>query len=258
MNNWTNPYLWHRYTKRMTDKIERLHAAGHFSFSDAAQRGVHFAEGREGLAVDGNEILLTWLVDPLDGMIVDAKFQAFGHSALLIAAQAACELLVGKNYDQAKRLSAELIDKHVRDHVDEEAFPEETRPHLNLVIAAIEAACEQCLGLPLPATYATPLPREVSGEAGYPGWQELSKEEKIQVLEKVLDEEVRPYVEMDAGGVEILDLNEKSELLIAYQGACTSCFSSIGTTLNSIQQIIQTKIDSTIKVVPHLDDLKFL
>ena len=71
---------------------------------------------------------LYWLVDPDDGIIVDARFQAYGQSALIGAAEIACELSVGKNYDQARRIGAELIDKQVRDRPDEPAFPKETSP----------------------------------------------------------------------------------------------------------------------------------
>lgn len=232
----------------MIDKIENPRCFGRFS----DREGMRVVIGREGYIDDGNAILLFWLVDESDGMIVDARFQLFGQSALIAAAEVACELLVGKNYDQAKRISADLIDMRLRDHPDEPAFPEETWPHLNLVIDAIDDAVEQCLDIPLASNYVSPVPH-VEGEA-YPGWEELPLEKKIAVLEEVIEKEIRPYIELDAGGIEILKL-EGNELTIAYQGACTSCFSAIGATLSTIQQIIQNKVHPDLRVTPDMSGL---
>ena len=89
----------------------------------------------------------------------------------------------------------------------------------------------------------------------YPGWKELSKESKLQVIEELFSEEIRPYIELDEGGVRILDLVNECDVMIAYEGACTSCYSSIGTTLSSIQEILQTKLHPSLQVIPNLDEL---
>lgn len=248
-------FPWARYSKKMAAKIDRPRSAGYFTEEDASKRGMRFVAGREGFVEDGNAIALYWLVDPADGVIADAKFQVFGQSALIAAAEAACELLIGKNYDQARRISAELLDKQLRDKPDTPAFPDETLGHVNLVIDAIDDAVEKCLDIPLSVHYATPIPQDNARE-GYPGWLELPYEKKIAVIESVLDEEVRPYVELDAGGIQVEKLVEDKELVIAYQGACTSCFSAIGTTLSTIQQIIQTKVHPELVVVPNMEGLK--
>lgn len=242
------PFPWHLYSKKMIEKIENPRCFGRFT----KREGMRVVVGKEGYFEDGNAIWLYWLVDESDGMIVDARFQLFGQSALIAAAEACCELLVGKNYDQAKRISADLIDKQLRDHPDKCAFPEQTLPHLNLVIDAIDDGVEQCFDIPLASNYASPLP-EIEGEA-YPGWEELRDEQKITVLEEVIAKEVRPYIELDAGGIDIAKL-EGNELTIAYQGACTSCFSAVGATLSSIQQIIQSKVHPDLKVIPDMSGL---
>jgi len=191
--------------------------------------------------------------DPLPVLINGSKGRM--GQALIAAAEGACTLLIGKNYDQARRISADLIDKELRDHPDTPAFPPDTLPHVNLVLDAIDDAIEQCLDLPLPETYVSPVPA-IEGE-GYPGFETLSKEKQLAVIEQVLTDEVRPYIELDAGGIEVLDFSEEKELKIAYQGACTSCFSAIGATLSTIQQIIQAKIHPEITVVPDMETLTF-
>ena len=63
---------------------------------------MRLAHGQEGAIADGNLVHFYWLIDPDDGIIVDARFQVYGQSALIGAAETACELVVGKNYDQAR------------------------------------------------------------------------------------------------------------------------------------------------------------
>ena len=81
---------------------------------------------------------------------------------------------------------------------------------------------------------------------------ELTLKKKIAVIEQVLDQDIRPYIALDAGGVTVLNLLNDKELIIGYQGSCTSCYSSIGTTLSYIQQVIRAKVHPTIVVVPDI------
>lgn len=252
----TTQFPWNRYSKKLAGKIDKLRCAGYFTAEESAARDMRLVEATEGNIEDGNLVRLYWLVDKDDGIIVDAKFQAFGQSALLGAAEAACELLIGKNYDQAKRIGAALIDQQVRDKADIAAFPQETAPHLNLVLGAIESGSEQCVDIPLPKAYvAPPAPMEIGEvlEGGYPGWTELSLEQKISVIEEVLDRDVRPYIALDAGGVDVLNLVDNTNLIIAYKGSCTSCYSSVGTTLSYIQQVLRGKVHPSLVVIPDLN-----
>lgn len=248
-------FPWMRYSKKLSSKIEQPHSVGIFTEKESAARGMRLAIGEEGSIDDGNFVRLYWIVDPDDGVIVDSRFQVFGQSALIGAAEAACELLVGKNYDQARRISADLIDKSVRDKSDQPAFPREAYPHLNLVLEAIQNASEKCDGLPFADTYVAPPAPMMMGDAeegGYPGWDELSLEQKKIVIEQVLDRDIRPYIALDAGGVEVLELKPNYELIIAYQGSCTSCMSSVGATLSYIQQTLRNKVSKEITVIPNL------
>ena len=81
---------------------------------------------------------------------------------------------------------------------------------------------------------------------------ELSLKKKIAVIEEVMDRDIRPYIALDGGGVTVLNLIGDKELSIAYQGSCTSCYSSIGTTLSYIQQVLRAKVHPDIVVVPEM------
>lgn len=248
-------FPWYRYSKKLRDKIYNPRSVGFFTEETSKERGVRLAKGSAGSLKEGNFVKFYWLVDPEDGTIIDSKFQAYGQSALIGAAEAGCEAVISKNYDQAMRLSTDLIDRQVRDKQDVEAFPKEAFPHLNLILEAIESTAQLCTDIPLPTSYvSSPVPNFEGMEGTpYPGWDELPLKQKISVIEAVLDQDVRPYIALDAGGVEILNLLNDRQLIITYQGTCTSCYSAIGTTLSYIQQILRTKVHPEITVIPDLD-----
>lgn len=252
------PFMWARYSKKLAAKIENPKFSGFFSHEEAKARNLRLVIGRAGSRIEGNAATFYWLVDESDGVIVDVKFQVFGSSALIGAAESGGELLIQKNYDQAKRISAELLDRQLRDRGSEEAFPPETAPYLNLVLEAIEAAVEQCVDIPVAETYmAPPLFSEMEGQEGWPGWKELSKEQKLAVIEEIINKEIRPYIELDAGGIQIVNFIDEKELIIAYQGSCTSCYSATGATLTAIQQVLRSRVDPEIIVTPDLGSLDF-
>ena len=252
-------YPWARYSKKLSARIERPMHSGFYSTESAKERGMRLAEGKAGGLEEGNLICLYLLVDESDGVIADAKFQVYGQSALIGAADAVCELLIRKNYDQARRSSSDFIDKHLRDRKEVSAFPEETYAHINLVLGAIDEAADQCMDIPLSDAYVAPPMTDSdinSGEARvYPGWDTLNPKQQISVIEEVIANDIRPYIELDAGGVEVLNFLNNRELIIAYKGSCTSCHSATGATLSAIQQILRMKVHPEIIVTP---DISFL
>ncbi len=249
-----HPFPWVNYSKKLRSKIDNPRNGGFFSAEESAERGVRLVEGVDGSAEDGNVVHFYWLVDLADGIIVDAKFQVFGQTALIGAAEIACEMLVGKNYDQAKRITADLIDKQVRERGDEPAFPAETFPHLNLVLSAVGDAADHCEDIPVASSYvAPPMPNQggMFEGNGYPGWEGLPHPQKLAVIEQALDQEIRPYIALDAGGLEVVSLDEW-QLLVRYHGACTTCYSSVGATLSAIQQMLRAKVHAQIEVIPEM------
>lgn len=242
-------------SQKLIRAIMHPHNLGIFTEQQSTERGMRLAVGVEGSIEQSNWVQISLLVDREDGGIVDAKFCAYGHSALIGAAEIACDLLIGKNYDQAGRISADLIDQSARDRSDHPAFAEVYYPHLNCVTSAIELACEECLDLPLPNSYvAPPAPSEIGEirEGGYPGWDAMDSEKRMALIRQVLEQEVVPYIALDGGGVELIELNQEHQVIIAYKGACTSCYSSVGATLSYIQQVIQARVHPSLIVVPQL------
>ncbi len=234
--------------KKIREKIDRPLFVGYFLLKDATARNMRLVTGREGM------LCFYWLVDEADGIIADAKFQAFGPPALVGIGEIVSEMVLRKNYDQASRISADLIDQHVRDKKELPAFSKEAFTYLNQAISAIDRAVQQCLDIPYAANHdETPIEYDF-GEipGGIPGWEEMPTEQKRKIIEEVLEKEIRPYVELDAGGVKMIAFNEEKEVVIAYEGSCTTCHSSTGSTLTAIQKILRARVHPSLFVTPSL------
>jgi NifU-like protein len=80
-------------------------------------------------------------------------------------------------------------------------------------------------------------------------WEKLSHEEKIEAIEKVLEEEVRPFVARDGGGVRLVELRDQDQVVIAYEGACRGCFAATTSTLAVIQEVLRERLSSKIVVI---------
>lgn len=251
-------HFWMQYSKRLAQKIEKPLHVGVFSLLEAQAKGMRLVIGEQGNYQIGQWAQIYLLVDESDGIIADAKFQAFGPSCLIGALEAACEILMRKNTDQAAHVSADLIDMQMRDKSQALAFPESAFSYINLVIDVIEDAMQSCKDIVLPDNYMpTPLASQLRDQQEYPGWKELKHEQKIAVLETVIANDIRPYIELDAGGIEIKELTVDDQVIIAYQGACTSCYSATGATLQAIEGILQTKVYSGLSVRPDLSLLNY-
>ena len=248
-------FPWELYSKKLSLRIESPFSAGAFSEKEAREKGLFLATGESGEIALGNAVQLFWLVDPEDGIIADARFLAYGDSALIGACEIISELVVGKNYLQASDLSVEDVDKHVRDTPEKEAFPRETWGHITLGLEALVETASVCQHIPLPIPPVIPFSSTTSRdikEGGWPGWEILSSEEQKKIIEQVLDKEVRPFVARDSGGVDLIDLVEGKQVLIAYTGACLTCFSANGATLSYIQHVLRSHVHPDLIVIPQV------
>jgi NifU-like protein len=234
------------WTKKIREKIDRPRHAGFFTVAQAEEKQMRLVTGKEGM------LCFYWLVDEADGIIADAKFQAFGPPALIAIGEIVSELVLRKNYDQASRLSGDLIDQHVRDHKDKPAFSQDCYAFLNQAISAIDRAVHQCLDIPFAVSFdTTPIEHDFGEIAGgIPGWDQFPTEQKRKIIEEVVEKEIRPYIELDAGGVRIVSFENDRDLTIAYEGSCTSCHSSTGSTLTAIQKILTSRVHPSLTVIP--------
>ncbi|MBF5050537.1 hypothetical protein CLAVI_000147 [Candidatus Clavichlamydia salmonicola] len=245
---------WHRYSKKMIRRILSPISPGFFSENESSQRDMRCVIGFQGDKIIGNQIVFYLLVDETDGMIVDARFTVFGHSSLIASADALCELVIGKNYQEASRLSINDIDKHLSDKTSTSAFPFDTQSYLNFSLDALAEALDNCSDLPV-RNFSSPFPSmmEEVDERLCNDWPKRSEADKIIMINMVLDNHIRPYVSMDGGDVTVISLNN-DEVTIAYGGNCTGCFSAMGSTLSAIQNVLNKFLSPEISVKVDVDN----
>lgn len=78
-------------------------------------------------------------------------------------------------------------------------------------------------------------------------FKELTIVEKIKQIEKVLEEEVRPKLNMDGGSVELVDL-DGNKVKVRLLGMCSGCLNATATIKNLIEKTLQEKVDSSLTV----------
>jgi Fe-S cluster biogenesis protein NfuA len=64
-------------------------------------------------------------------------------------------------------------------------------------------------------------------------------QQRLETINMLLEEEVRPYLQNDGGDLHVLGL-EGNKLSVHYQGACGTCPSSISGTLRGIQNMLRS------------------
>ena len=77
--------------------------------------------------------------------------------------------------------------------------------------------------------------------------------QKHKVLERILDEKVRPNLLRDGGNLEVVDMKEQeetTEVYVQYLGACKGCPSAQTGTQAFIEEILHDELDERIRVIP--------
>jgi NifU-like protein len=239
------------YSKKVAHKILYATGYGRFSEEEATMRAAHLIAATQGSLEEGNYAALYFLADKEEGYILDAKYEVYGKSALIAALETLTELVTHKYYDVAGRITIALIEKELMDKNGKEPFPPSTFTTVNLVIDLLDTIVEKCQYIPLAHRYETPRPQQIEQvEGGYPGFLNLPIKAQMDLIEEVLKGEIRPYIELDGGDVELLNFLNNKEVVIAYKGNCTSCFSATGATLSYIQQTLCAKLHPDLVVVP--------
>ncbi len=75
----------------------------------------------------------------------------------------------------------------------------------------------------------------------------LTPVQKIALIQKTLDEEIRPILMADGGDVELYDV-EGDTVRVVLQGACGSCSSSLATLKNAIEAKLRERISPNVTV----------
>ena len=78
-------------------------------------------------------------------------------------------------------------------------------------------------------------------------YNEMTLVEKIKTIESVLEEDIRPKLNLDGGSVELVDLDGKI-VKVRLVGMCSGCAGAQGTLKNFIEKVIQEKVSPDLSV----------
>lgn len=250
------PPLWNRYSQRFIHSILHPQNIGFFHDNTHSHQEMRVVTGSSGDILEGNRVLFSWIVNSTNGVIVDAKFQAYGETALIGASDIACDLILHKNYARAKNLNVDLIKDLL--YETQEPLPKlnELTLYLNLIVDAIEVASTKCLDIPLVEFSSPSLELEEMEGEEHPDWPHLSFNERFTLIQELIREEIQPYIALDGGAIELLAFNNDRDVVIAYHGACATCPAATGSTLDTIQNILRLRLSPNLRVIPDPSFLK--
>ena len=89
--------------------------------------------------------------------------------------------------------------------------------------------------------------------AGGGNFEEMTLVQQIKAVDAIIDENVRQFLIMDGGNMEIIDIKKDDDYIdiyIRYLGACDGCASSATGTLYAIESTLKEKLSSKIRVLP--------
>ena len=180
-----------------------------------------------------------------DQKIRQVRFKSPATGNFLLVYEFLCHLALGVSLKQAAHITPLQVRRKVQDALDQDVGELPWPDHDPFPI--MQKICN----------YRAPSVESV-GEDQTEKWDDLGLFEKVRRIEEVLDDNVRPMLASDGGGIELVDLRE-DELVVHYQGACGSCSASIGGTLVFIQETLNDALDADLTVKPEgLDESAFI
>ncbi len=95
---------------------------------------------------------------------------------------------------------------------------------------------------------------KAAAEAGIDGdFESMTLVQKIKAIDAVVDENIRQFLIMDGGNMEVIDVKDSGEnidVYIRYLGACSGCASSSTGTLYAIEAALKEKLSDKVRVLP--------
>jgi NifU-like protein len=111
-------------------------------------------------------------------------------------------------------------------------------------------ACGQCKAQ-LQEILDKTLACEISQKPRRQPWQKTFKDftivEKIKAVEKVLNEYIKPKLNLDGGSVELVDVNDRV-IIVRLLGMCVGCAGAGVTLKNFVEKILREKLSADIEV----------
>lgn len=197
------------------------------------------------------------LVDPDSDQVLETRFFTYGGPILTALADVLCASLQGLKVSEFSTVTVEKLESSLRDDPATPALPPEA-PELGYVrdlIALLETTYPSKRQLALAAREAMSSTKlrahSAEGRAEADSeWNALTAEERRKRIETALDTHVRQMLYTDGGGIEVLEIIDKTRVMVRYQGACAGCGSSGGATLYYIESQLREQVYYNLSVEP--------
>jgi NifU-like protein len=219
------------------ERLARLRFAGDLLEADARAQDcslIATAHGAEGAPDHIN----LWMMVDRAGVVRDVRYRTAAQGELLASYDAMAELCLDRPLAEVATITPRQVEAQLR-----QGGPDAKAPAVTLGSDAdtpfyvLTKAAER--GTAKPTATAT-------GAAGLP-WTDIGLFEKVRRIESILDQHVRPALASDGGGIDLVDLKDE-ELYVQYHGACGSCSSSIGGTLQFVQDSLNNHLGTALQV----------
>jgi NifU-like protein len=221
-------------------RLAALRFVGELTDADAAAHGCRLIVATHGADAAPEHIRLALLVDA-GGVVIDARFRSNAQGELLAAYDTMTELLVGGLLIDAVAITPRRVEAVLRGSDPTPAFE-----------VALDG--DKPFFVLTKAMQALEKPKDAPTTSDQLPWSEVGLFEKVRRIELVLDQQVRPALASDGGGLDLVDL-QGDELIVQYHGACGSCSSSIGGTLTFIQDSLNNHLGTVLRItVSQLDE----
>ena len=225
-------------TAKALARLRDLRYVGELTTEQATMRGLTLVETTHGAEHAADHIRLMLLVDA-EGVVRDVRYRTLATGVQLAAYDQLVELAIGKTLEQAATITPAQVDALLRDDPAVAVLvlgETKDRPYYVMI-----KAHERHSG-----TAAAPTATQPGVSAQLP-WPDIGLFEKVRRIESVLDQHVRPALASDGGGIDLVDLKGE-DLYVQYHGACGSCSSSIGGTLQFITDSLNNNLGTTLAV----------
>jgi NifU-like protein len=242
--NQEDPVAPSQLSARAIARIAAPRFVGELTQQDAEAAGCTLIATEHGAQHAPEHIQLTMLVAS-DGVVRTVRYRSPAGGAQLAAYDVMAELCQGRSLAEAATVTPRQVDALLRD---------QGGPAVLELVAAnagdadhpfyvLRKAAERGLG----ATAAAPAPAATARTSETLPWNEVGLFEKVRRIEGVLDAQVRPALASDGGGIDLVDLKQ-DDLYVQYHGACGSCSSSIGGTLQFIQDSLNNNLGTALAI----------
>jgi Fe-S cluster biogenesis protein NfuA/NifU-like protein involved in Fe-S cluster formation len=186
------------------------------------------------------EHISLWLLVDTAGVVRDVRYRTAASGEMLAAYDVMAELCVGRTLtESASGITPRAVDTQLR-LADPSGGGLTLGSDADTPFYVLTKAAERLTKATVPA------PATSDGAQVLP-WNDVGLFEKVRRIESVLDQHVRAALASDGGGLDLVDLKE-NDLFVQYQGACGSCSSSIGGTLQFIQDSLNNHLGTTLQV----------